>query len=163
QFLKFLNLFENHDRLINVRAFSMASGRPTGQGRERRAVHDIQLDLVTYIYSPSAGLAKPVEIANYDRRKDDPVIQKLVRQQKAARVDKYQLKPRINRRDPLVDPRRPGGNAADSGDPADLQKQRDLVEKLKFKMEELKEDVRQEAIYLQEHKYVALATLKPLI
>lgn len=163
QFLKFLNLFENHDRIINVRAFSMAAGRPTGAGRERRAVHDIQLDLVTYIYTPSAGLAKPVDIANYDRRKDDPVIQKLVRQQKAAHVDKYQLKPRINRRDPLIDPRRPGGADAAQGDPADVQKQRELVDKLKFEIEVLKEDVRQEAQFAQDHKYVPLITLTPMI
>src|SRR6185503_2642769 len=105
QFLKFLNLFETLDRIINTRAYSISAGRIVGAGRERHAIHEIQLDLATYIYTPSAGLAKPVEIANYDRRKDDPVIQKLVRQQKAARVDTYQLKPRINRRDPLVDPR----------------------------------------------------------
>lgn len=163
QFLKFVNLFESMDRIINTRAFSIAAGRVAGQGRDRRAVHEIQLELLTYIYTSSAGLTKPVDIANYDRRKDDPVIQKLVRQQKAARVDKYQLKQRINRRDPLVDPRRPGGDATAAGDPADVQKQRDTVEKLKFDMEVLKEDVRQEALYVQEHKYVALATLKPMI
>lgn len=163
QFLKFLNLFESQDRIINTRSFSMTAGRPTGTGRDKTAIHDIQLDLVTYIYSPSAGLAKPVDIQNYDKRKDDLVIQKLVRQQKAARVDKYQLKPRINRRDPLIDPRRPGGSDKEGGDPADVQKQRDLVDQLKFEMEVLKEDVRQEQVFIQEHKYVALASIKPMI
>lgn len=163
QFLKFLNLFESMDRIINTRAFAITMGRVTGEGRERRAIHEIQLDLATYMYTSSAGLAKPVEIANYDKRKDDPVIQKLVRQQKAARVDKYQLKPRLNRRDPLVDPRRPGSESTATSDPADVQKQRDLVEKLKFKMEELKEDVRQEAVAAQEHKYIMLAQLRPMI
>jgi len=108
------------------------------------------------------GLFLPI-VAAYDKRKDDPVIQKLVRQQKAARVDKYQLKPRINRRDPLIDPRRPGGADAAAGDPADVQKQRDLVDQLKFEMEVLKEDVRQEQAFVQEHKYVALASIKPMI
>jgi Tfp pilus assembly protein PilO len=163
QFLKFLNLFESQDRIINTRSFSITGGKATGQGREKTAIHDIQLDLVTYIYTPSAGLAKPVDIQNYDRRKDDPVIQKLVRQQKAARVDKYQLKPRINRRDPLIDPRRPGGADAATGDPADVQKQRDLVDQLKFEIEVLKEDVRQEQAFVQERKYVALASIKPMI
>jgi len=163
QFLKFLNLFESEDRIINTRSFSITAGKATGQGREKMAIHDISLDLVTYIYSPSAGLAKPVDIQNYDKRKDDPVIQKLVRQQKAARVDKYQLKPRINRRDPLIDPRRPGGADAPNGDPADVQKQRDLVDQMKFEMEVLKEDVRQEQAFIAEHKYVALASIKPMI
>jgi Tfp pilus assembly protein PilO len=163
QFLKFLNLFESEDRIINTRSFSISAGKPTGQGRDKTAIHDISMDLVTYIYSPSAGLAKPVDIQNYDKRKDDPVIQKLVRQQKAARVDKYQLKPRINRRDPLIDPRRPGGADAAAGDPADVQKQRDLVDQLKFEIEVLKEDVRQEQAFIAEHKYVALASIKPMI
>lgn len=163
QFLKFLNLFESQDRIINTRTFSIQGGRTVGTGREKVAVHDINLDLVTYIYTPSAGLAKPVEIQNYDRRKDDPVIQKLVRQQKQARVDKYQLKPRINRRDPLIDPRRAGGADPAAGDPADVEKQRTLVDKLKFEIEVLKADVGQEQIFVQERKYVALASLKPMI
>jgi Tfp pilus assembly protein PilO len=163
QFLKFLNLFECQDRIINTRGFSVQGGKPMGTGRERTAIHDIQLDLVTYIYTPSAGLAKPVDIQNYERRKDDPVIQKLVRQQKAARVDKYQLKPRMNRRDPLIDPRRPKGTTADNVDAVDMQKQRDLVEKLKFELEVLKEDVRQEQTFLQDHKIVAYAVLKQIV
>jgi Tfp pilus assembly protein PilO len=163
QFLKFLNLFESQDRIINTRGFSITQGRAQGTGRDKVAVHDIQLDLVTYIYTPSAGLAKPVEIQNYDRRKDDPVIQKLVRQQKAARVDKYQLKPRLNRRDPLLDPRRPGNTDAVTADPADVQKQRDLVEKIKFDLELLKEDVKQEQIFYQEHRYVAASAIKAII
>jgi Tfp pilus assembly protein PilO len=163
QFLKFLNLFESQDRIINTRTFSMQGGRPSGTGREKVAIHDINLDLVTYIYTPSAGISKPVEIQNYDRRKDDPVIQKLVRQQKQARVDKYQLKPRINRRDPLIDPRRAGGADPAAGDPADVEKQRQNVDKLKFEIEVLKADVGQEQIFIQERKYVALASLKPMI
>jgi hypothetical protein len=73
------------------------------------------------------------------------------------------LKPRINRRDPLIDPRRPGGADAPTGDPADMQKQRDLVERLKFDVEMLKEDVRQLAQFVQDKKYVAFSGLKPIV
>lgn len=163
QFLKFLNLFESQDRIINTRGFSIQAGRPQGQGRDKVAIHDITLDLVTYIYTPSAGLAKPVDIQNYDRRKDDPVIQKLVRQQKAARVDKYQLKPRLNRRDPLVDPRRSGNTGDPNISPEEAQKQRDLVEKIKFDLELLKEDVKQEQVFYQEHRLVAWSAIKTVI
>jgi Tfp pilus assembly protein PilO len=163
QFLKFLNLFENLDRIINVRGFSVQAGRGVPGARDRKPTHDIQLDLVTYIYTPSAGIAKPVEIANYEHRKDDPTILRLVRQQKPARVDKYQLKPRINRRDPLVEARRPGGADANAGDPADVQQQRERVDKLKFDLEVLKADVQQEEQFVAEKKYVPLATLKPMI
>jgi Tfp pilus assembly protein PilO len=163
QFLKFLNLFENLDRIINVRGFSVTGGKAAPGARDKKASHDIQLDLVTYIYSPSAGIAKPVDIANYEHRKDDPTILRLVRQQKPARVDKYQLKPRINRRDPLVEARKPGGADAAAGDPADVQQQRERVDKLKFDLEVLKADVQQEEQFVAEKKYVPLATLKPMI
>ncbi len=162
QFLKFLNLFENLDRIVNVRSFSVQAGHQNG-AKDKKVQHDVQIELSTYIYTPSAGIGKPVEIANYDHRKDDPTIQRLVRQSKPARVDKYQLKPRINRRDPLLDPRRPGGPDPSAGDPADVQKQHELVDKLKFDMEVLKADVQQEAQFVAEKKYVPLATLKPMI
>jgi Tfp pilus assembly protein PilO len=163
QFLKFLNLFENVDRIINTRSFSLQGGKVVGQGRDRRAIHDIRLDLVTYIYSPSVGLQKPVDIANYDRRKDDPAIGKLVRQQKPARVDKYALKQRVNRRDPLIDARRPGKDSPEAGDPADVQKQRDLLDRLKFDLQVLKADALQYEQFLQDKKYVALVGAKPAI
>ncbi len=163
QFLKFLNLFENLDRIINVRGYSVQAGHAPAGARDKKPAHDIQLDLVTYIYSPGAGIAKPVEVANYDHRKEDPTILRLVRQQKPARVDKYQLKPRINRRDPLVEARKPGGADAAAGDPADVQQQRERVDKLKFDLEVLKADVQQEEQFVAEKKYVPLATLKPMI
>ncbi len=164
QYLKFVNLFETLDRMINVRGFSVSAGRAMGEGRERQAIHDIQLELVTYIYSSSAGLSKPVDIANYDRRKDDPVIQRLVRQQKAAHVEKYQLKPRINRRDPLVDPRRRGGGGSEGPENAeDIAKWKAAVDRLRFEIELLKTDVAQEEIYAQERKYVPLTELSRII
>ncbi len=164
QVLKFINLFETLDRLVNVTSFSIAAGLPERDGREVTARHSVSLDLVTFMYTSNAGLAKPVEIANYDRRKNDPVIQKMIRQQKAAYVEKYQLKPRVNRRDPLIDPRRSAEEAEDgSGDVKDADAQRRLVEKLRFDVEGLKDDVRQEAFYIQEHKLVPLSQLKILI
>lgn len=163
QYLKFLNLFENLDRIINVRGFSVQGGKAAQGSREKKVVHEIQLDLATYIYSPGAGISKPVDIANYDTRKEDATIQRLVRQQKPPRVDKYQLKPRINRRDPLVEARKPAGPEANAGDPADVQKQRETFDKLKLELEVLKADVQQEEQFVAEKKYVPLATLKPMI
>jgi len=37
------------------------------------------------------------------------------------------------------------------------------VDKLKFEVEVLKEDVRQEQVFIQEHKYVAYSGIKPMI
>jgi Tfp pilus assembly protein PilO len=161
QFLRFLNLFETMDRIVNTRMFSISRGSTAAQ--DGPAAHTISLELETYVYNPGAGLAKPVEIQNYERRKDDPVIQKLVKQQKAARVEKYQLKPRINRRDPLVDPRK-GQVGPDEGAVSQekYEEQRRVVERLRHEVETLKEDVRLEQQYLQEKKYLQYVQIKAL-
>ena len=161
QFLKFVNLFESMDRIVNVKTFAITGTRledPTAQPQ-----HAIQLELETYVYNGAAGLAKPVEIANYERRRDDPVIQKQVRQQKAARVDKYQLRQRLNRRDPLVDPRRKLSDVPVEVTPEEYENQKAIVDKLRIDLELLKEDLRLEALYVSEKKYVQLAQIRPII
>ncbi len=158
--LKFINLFETLDRLVNVTGFTLTAGPPDG---EDHATHGVSLDLVTYMYSSNAGLTKTVDVSNYERRKNDPVIQKLIRQQKAAYVEKYQLKSRMNRRDPLVDPRRSADEVPEEVSKIDFLKQKRLVDKLKFDVEMLKEDVRQEAYYRQNSKLVPLIQIKKQI
>jgi Tfp pilus assembly protein PilO len=162
QFLKFVNLFETHDRMVNVQSFTISAARGRGDVVQ---MHDIALDLETYVYTPTAGLAsKPVDIAHYERRKEDPVVQKLVRQQKVAFVEKYQLKPRINRRDPLTDPRRERTTAAEAGaDAVQYEDQKQIVDSLKFEVQTLRGNVQLEQEYLAERKYVAFTVLKPII
>jgi Tfp pilus assembly protein PilO len=161
QFLKFLNLFETMDRIVNVRGFQVTAGNSPGDGAP--AQHTITLELETYMYSVAAGLAKPVEIPNYDRRKEEPSIQKLIKQQRAARIEKYQLKPRINRRDPLVDPRRAQSDDDREVDPKEEAEQKALLDKLKIDTELLNEDVRQLNQYLTEKKYVQVVQLRAII
>lgn len=163
QFLKFLNLFETMDRIVNTKGFAIQGGGRASDDPNAPAIHAITLELESYVYNSSAGLAKPVDIPNYERRKEDSVIQKLVRQQKAARVEKYQLKPRINRRDPLVDPRRSQVGPDDQGVGIEKYEElRKLVDKLKLEIETLKEDVRLEEQYLQEKKYLQYVQLKQM-
>jgi len=161
QFLKFLNLFETMDRIVNTRSFKIVANFRSNDDPSVPVSHSIALELETYVYTPGAGLAKPVEIANYERRKEDPVIQKLVRQQKAARVEKYQLKPRINRRDPFRDPRRSdldGAGAGVSGE--DYETQKTKVDQFKVRLQLLLEDVRLMQQYLAEKKYIQYVAMK---
>jgi Tfp pilus assembly protein PilO len=163
QFLKFVNLFETMDRIVNTKQFSLSAGTRSNDDPSLAPVHGISLEMETYVYNPGAGLSKPVEIAGYEKRKEDPAIQKQIRQQKAARVDKYQLKPRINRRDPLVDPRRSRTGPEAEGLSADqFEALRKVVDALKVEVETLKEDVRLEQQYLQEKKYLQYVQLKAL-
>lgn len=161
QFLKFVNLFETMPRIVNTRSFSIQTGARVVDDPNVAPTHAIALELETYVYAAAAGLSKPVEIANYERRKDDQVIQKLVRQQKAARVDSYQLRPRINRRDPLVDPRKSQVDPAAGGvgvEQYDQMKRK--IDKLRQDVTLLTEDVRLMNQYLQEKKYLQYVGMK---
>lgn len=163
QFLKFVNMFETMDRLVNTRSFSISAGARQTDDPNSPVLHQITLELETFVYNAGAGLSKPVAIDNYDRRKEDPVIQKLVRQQKAARVEKYQLKPRINRRDPLVDPRRELTSAVSDVAVEEFNRQKQSVERLRGDVQLLKEDVLLLQQYQQEQKYLQIAQLEGLI
>ncbi|MCG3134041.1 MAG: hypothetical protein HMLKMBBP_01313 [Planctomycetes bacterium] len=164
QFLKFLNLFETMDRIVNVRGFTIQGGGQSQRGQgDGPPAHAIALELETFIYNGAAGITKPVEIQNYERRKEDPVIQKLIKQQRAARIEKYQLKPRINRRDPLIDPRR--AQSVDDVEiaPEEEAKQRAIFDKMKVDIELLKADCDQLQQYLAEKKYMQVVILRQKI
>lgn len=160
QIVKFINLFENEDRIVNTSSVSIAAG---SEQSDIGVIHEASLAFVTYIYAQDANIGKPVEIANYERRKDDPLIQKQIRQEKAAEVETYQLKHRLNRRDPLVDPRRDATEEPTAAGADEYDVQKELVDRMRFEVEILKEDVRQEQQYKQEGKYVQYAQLKQLI
>ena len=162
QTLKFINLFESLDRIVNTQSFVMAGGRG-GDEPDEEVIHDCKLELLTFIYTSTAGLGKQVTIDNYGKRKDDPIIQKMIRQQKPANVDKYQLMHRVNRRDPLIDPRALAMDDGENPDDVDYGDQKDRLDELRFEMQLLKEDVRQEDIYRQEKKYVQLYQIQALI
>lgn len=164
QFLKFLNLFETMPRIVNTRTFAIQAGARVGDDPNAPASHAITLELETYVYTAQAGLSKPVEIANYERRKDDPVIQKLVRQQKAAKVESYHLRPRISRRDPMVDPRRSAVGPEGAGlAPEKYEELKRLVDRLKNDVTLLQEDLRLRDQYLQEKKYIQYVQIKAQI
>jgi Tfp pilus assembly protein PilO len=162
QMLKFINLFENLDRIVNTESFTVTGGREAGDP-ELGVIHGGTLDLVTYIYTSNAGLASTVPIANYEKRKEDPIIQKSIRQQKPANVDKYQLKHRVGRRDPLVDPRPAETDGPSADQDVDYAEQKRIVDELKFEIELLKEDVRQEQEYKDRKQYVQLYQIQALI
>ena len=163
EILKFINLFENYDRLVNTRAFNITAGPVMGTGRDQKALHKVSFDFETYMYTASAGLQSSVKIDDYERRVETPVIQKLIRQQKSAKVEGYQLKPRINRRDPLVDPRRVPDEGTETDDGEDFGDQKRMVNQLRLEVELLKDDVRQEAQYLEEKRYVAYTQIRRMI
>jgi hypothetical protein len=142
QFLHLINFFENHDRFVRISGFSMRSGDMV----DKKGIpqHDINLEIETYQYNPGGGPISQVEIANYERRKEDQAIQKRIRLYKPAHIETYQLRPRLSRRDPMVDPReaaRP--EEADGVDPeARFEREKQLLGELKLDLGILQDDLR---------------------
>jgi hypothetical protein len=163
QFLRFLNHFENYDRFVRISGFSIAQGSHLGPGGAPQ--HEINLELVTYQYNPGGGPVKRVEIPNYERRKQDLEVQKRIRQSKPAHIEKYPLKPRISRRDPLLDPRETETPVADDGvDPEERFKQeKQLLEKLVLQVSLLQEDVRMEEKLRKNHDFMRIVPITKAI
>lgn len=163
QFLKFINFFESHERFVRISGFQMTGSRDADDDGMVR--HEIGLELMTYQYDPKGGEVKRVEIPNYERRKQETPIQKRIRAEKPAHIDTYQMKPRINRRDPFIDPRE--AEIEDEGtdeDPEEThEKQRALLDSLKLEVSLLQEDVRLELKFKEDGAYMRLAAVAQAI
>jgi len=159
QCLKFINLFENHERFVRISGFKIQTGRYADESGNTQ--HDISLELETYQYDPKGGQVKRVEIPNYERRKQEIGIQKRIRAEKPAHIEKHQMKPRINRRDPLKDPREAETPDDLNGDEPenDITVQRATLDELILEVGMLSDDVRMEQQFKEDHEFIRLAAV----
>jgi hypothetical protein len=123
--------------------------------------HSIGLELETYQYNPTGGPTQRVDIPNYERRKQELAIQKRIRQSDQAQIEKYMLKPRISRRDPLLDPREEEVvDELGSVDPeVKYQEERELLEELILNVAILQDDVKFEDKLRQEHDFMRIGAI----
>ena len=160
QLLKFINLFENYDRFVSVSGITLGAG---GAGRDKNGnvQHDINLQLETFRYNPGGGPVTKVDIPNYERRKQELAIQKRIRQSKPAHIADYNLKPRISRRDPMLDPREEDKPIDDDETPLEqrYKEGRALLDKLILDVTLLEDDVRLEEQLRANKEYVRIAAV----
>jgi hypothetical protein len=102
EFLRFINLIENHDRIINVTEFAVNSGELSADGVTR---HEIKLALRTFTYSKKIAQTI-VAIPNYDKKKDHVEVKRWLRRIRVEEKETYTLRTLMGRRDPFVDVRR---------------------------------------------------------
>jgi len=159
QFLKFMNLFENYDRFVIIKSFTISPGGTLNE--EGVALHSIALQLETFQYNAKGGKVSRVDIPNYDRRKQELAIKKRIGESEPAHIEKYLLKPRIGRRDPLEDPR----EAESADDPSDIdpevkyQQERELLEELILNVAILVDDVKFEDKLRQERDFIRIGAI----
>jgi hypothetical protein len=146
-----------------VTGFTINSG---GEKDENGNIqHPITLALETYQYDPKGGSVVRVDIPDYERKKQSLAIQKAIRANKKAAIEKYQMKPRINRRDPLVDPREPAVHQTDERvDPVkEREKQKAIVDQLALDVTLLKDDCRVEQKLKETQAFMRLAAVSRAI
>lgn len=106
QFLKFLNLFESHERFIKVKSFTLTSGESRGSqasGGTGDVRHRIAMEVETYVYKGSPK-GKDVVIPNY-RNKVEKLREEILAQRQTITTGGYRFQGARGRRDIFVDPR----------------------------------------------------------
>jgi Tfp pilus assembly protein PilO len=157
QLLKFLNLFENFERLVSITDLSIrANENAAKKGPDDRVRHDVTLSLTTYVYNPRGGSVKQVEIPNYERRKMDEEIQRGIRKNKNPNKETYQLKPSLERRDPLVNPRKPPETLGEGGKTLQqvYEEQKNLLDRLVLQYQFIEQNVEIERRLTQSSSWV---------
>jgi hypothetical protein len=125
QFLRFINLVENYDRIINVVEYSIGAGEVAPDGKAR---HGIRLALTTFTYSKKIANTI-VSIPQYEKKAEHPEVKKWLSRIKIQEKESYQLRTVLNRRDPFVNVRRKV-EVAPGETPEDRQNQEALIENL---------------------------------
>ena len=103
EFLRFVNMIENFERIINVVEYSIAAGSSVDEDGEVR--HGIRLALTTFTYSKKVA-STIVSIPKYEEKREHPEVKKWLSRIKIQEKETYTLQPSINRRDPFVSIRR---------------------------------------------------------
>ncbi|MEM9176699.1 MAG: type 4a pilus biogenesis protein PilO [Myxococcota bacterium] len=139
EFLRFINLVENHDRIINVVEYDITAGNEPSPDDPTRIRHGIRLALTTFTYSKKIANTI-VSIPNYDQKKQDPAVASWRSKIKIQDKESYALRTSLGRRDPFISARRRIEVSApeDAGDRKQIEA---LMEALIERIRSLSDDV----------------------
>jgi hypothetical protein len=116
-FLRFINMIENYERIINVVEYSLSASEVADDDGKVR--HGIRLALTTFTYSKKIA-STIVSIPKYEEKREQPEVKKWLSRIKVQEKETYTLQPSLTRRDPFVSVRkRPSGevNPGEARDP----------------------------------------------
>ena len=107
QLLKFVNQFENFDRLVNVTNLVVRTSRGALGVFDGEVRHDVMMELSTFVYNRTGGELKRNEIQGRERHLQSDELVSRIQSHRVGAIERYDLKPSMNRRDPFVSVRRP--------------------------------------------------------
>lgn len=140
QLLAFLSFVESHPRLMSVNSFKLKAAKVERVDRVKDGeavkpvMHEVQLDVETYVYQPKTG-SKSVKIESYERKRD-LLAGEISKRRSALVIPAYNYEGQRGRRDPWVDPRVP----VKQNDPENMlsiEKQIELVESMRVRVAEI--------------------------
>ena len=105
QFLDFLDRIETHRRFMAVPSFTLQAASRREMEELGYARHRIQMDVETYVYSPS-DLAQRIRVEGYDRKRE-LLTSEINRRRQALTLSTFHYRGSRGRRDPWIDPRVP--------------------------------------------------------
>jgi Tfp pilus assembly protein PilO len=136
EFLRFINLLENYERIINVVEYSLKSGDvPDADGKVR---HAYRLALTTFTYSRRIA-DTIVVIPKYEEKRAEPEVKKWLSRIKIQEKETYTLNNAVGRRDPFVSIRKERAPTLEPTNAGDLNHQMALVDNLVQLVEALRQ------------------------
>ncbi len=138
EFLRFINLVENYERIINVTEYNINAGKEVDEDGKVR--HGIKLALTTFTYSKRIANTI-VSIPQYEKKRQQPAVKRWLSKIKIQEKESYTLRTSLGRRDPFVSARR---KIEDLGDPetgADRERAEARLESLAESVRTLAADI----------------------
>jgi len=143
EFLRFINLVENYDRIINVTEYTItASKKPDDDGKFR---HGIKLALTTFTYSKQIA-STIVSIPQYEKKRQMPEVKRWLSKIKIQEKESYTLRTSLGRRDPFVSARREVDVEDGPEAGADRERAEALLENLTESLQTLKSGLEEEDV-----------------
>jgi len=127
EFLRFINLIENYERIINVVEYSLTAGEVADDDGKVR--HSIRLALTTYTYSKKIA-DTIISIPKYEEKRNHPEVKKWLSRIKIQEKETYTLAAPVGRRDPFVSIRKLPQGPRTAGPDQDRGKQDAILENL---------------------------------
>ena len=104
EFLRFLNLVENYDRIIAVIEYRLSATKTSDV--DGKARHTIKMSLATFTYGKQVANTI-MSITHYEKKKAQPEVKKWLNRIKIQERATYTLRTSLGRRDPFENVRKP--------------------------------------------------------
>lgn len=152
--LKFINLFENHDRFVRVASFDYKSAKGTAGSHI-----DADIQLETFVYNPGSAAGPQVKIPEYEEKKQKYAAD-IVRSRGEIKIERYELPASAGRRDPFMDPRVTAGESGVAESVLTPEQQKQLFEALVAEVAEIETMIEAESAPETGDDFIRKATLK---